>query len=218
MSKKFVEAIRNSEEYLNKMRAELPPELQKFIDFLFKASFSNVDDDFFNEIFESKSLDTEECIWFNGNRYNKQKDGYYRSLNGKFLHRKIWKHFNGEIPEGYVIHHIDGDPSNNDLENLQMVTRSEHVKLHMAVKKYVCKFCGKEFESKGNVKGECYFCSENCSDKWYYRNNQEIRICEECGKEFYAYKYKKIRFCSKECLKKGRSRIFLEKKLRKSEK
>ena len=167
---------------------------------------------------EILSKHIEKYVWFDGIRYTWEKSCRYAASNGKLLHREVWKHFNGEIPEGYVIHHIDGDPSNNDLANLQMLTRSEHVKLHMGVKKYVCKFCGKEFESKGNVKGECYFCSESCSDKWYYRNNQEIRICEECGKEFYAYKYKKIRFCSKECLKKGRARIFFEKKLSKSKK
>ena len=218
MSKKFVEAIRNSEEYLNKMRAELPPELQKFIDFLFKASFSNVDDDFFNEIFESKSLDTEECIWFNGNRYNKQKDGYYRSLNGKFLPREIWKHFTGEIPKGYFIHHIDGDPSNNDLTNLQLMTQSEHRKLHMEIKKFVCAYCGKEFESRGQIGGVCRFCSKECNSKWAYRNKFEIRICEECGKEFKTNKYNKTKYCSKECIAKVNSRIHLGKKYKQHKK
>ena len=93
----------------------------------------------------------EKYVWFDGIRYTWEKSCRYAASNGKLLHREVWKHFNGEIPEGYVIHHIDGDPSNNDLANLQMLTRSEHVKLHMGVKKYVCKFCGKEFESKGNV-------------------------------------------------------------------
>ncbi|WP_157196619.1 HNH endonuclease signature motif containing protein [Methanococcoides burtonii] len=29
------------------------------------------------------------------------------------LHQEIWKDANGEIPDGYDIHHRDGNPSNN---------------------------------------------------------------------------------------------------------
>lgn len=41
-----------------------------------------------------------------------------------YEHRIIWTLVNGPIPEGYVIDHIDGDPSNNRLENLRCVTPS----------------------------------------------------------------------------------------------
>lgn len=30
-----------------------------------------------------------------------------------------------------VVHHIDGDRSNNDIDNLQVMTQAEHVKLHV---------------------------------------------------------------------------------------
>lgn len=35
-----------------------------------------------------------------------------------------------EMPKGMVVHHIDGDPTNNDLSNLQMMTPSAHTRLH----------------------------------------------------------------------------------------
>ena len=35
-----------------------------------------------------------------------------------------------EIPEGYVVHHIDHDKTNNDPENLLLLTSSDHMKLH----------------------------------------------------------------------------------------
>lgn len=37
-----------------------------------------------------------------------------------------------ELPKGYVIHHIDHDPGNNDPSNLMLLTPSEHTKLHIA--------------------------------------------------------------------------------------
>lgn len=46
-------------------------------------------------------------------------------------YRKIWElHHNKKIPEGYEIHHIDGDNSNNDLSNLLCVSLDEHLEIH----------------------------------------------------------------------------------------
>ncbi len=39
------------------------------------------------------------------------------------------------IPKGYIIHHIDGNIDNNHIDNLQMLTISEHVKLHWRERK-----------------------------------------------------------------------------------
>lgn len=46
-------------------------------------------------------------------------------------YRKIWeKHNNKKIPEGYEIHHIDGNRKNNDPSNLQCVSIEEHLRIH----------------------------------------------------------------------------------------
>lgn len=45
-------------------------------------------------------------------------------------HRKIWFDANGAIPDGYVIHHINGDKKDDRLENLELCTRSGHMKEH----------------------------------------------------------------------------------------
>lgn len=70
--------------------------------------------------------------------YHDKQYGYvfYRPARNKnnptkiALHRKIWIATYGEIPEGYIVHHIDGNKLNNDIKNLCLMTRSEHMKHH----------------------------------------------------------------------------------------
>jgi hypothetical protein len=52
-------------------------------------------------------------------------------------HRYVWEKENGVIPNGYDIHHIDGNKSNNAIFNLQLLEKTEHTKLHQAQKKEV---------------------------------------------------------------------------------
>lgn len=46
------------------------------------------------------------------------------------------KHTGTRVPEGYVIHHINGVKTDNRPENLTMLTVSEHTILHNRVRKY----------------------------------------------------------------------------------
>lgn len=50
-------------------------------------------------------------------------------LNKKFLvHRVVWECFNGEIPDKMDIDHIDGNPKNNNLDNLQLLSHAENLR------------------------------------------------------------------------------------------
>lgn len=43
------------------------------------------------------------------------------------VHRLVWSAFNGPIPEGYEINHLDESPVNNALSNLSLVTHKKNV-------------------------------------------------------------------------------------------
>ena len=46
------------------------------------------------------------------------------------FHHYVWEQKNGKVPKGYQLHHKDGDRFNNKIENLQLLTSSEHGRLH----------------------------------------------------------------------------------------
>jgi len=52
-------------------------------------------------------------------------------------HHLVWLRHNQlhRIPKGCVIHHCDGNKLNNDISNLQLMTRGFHIKLHNASRK-----------------------------------------------------------------------------------
>ena len=77
-----------------------------------------------------------------------------------------------------TVDHIDGNPLNNNIDNLQILDRKEHCyndanrNQDITVK---CKYCGKEFQIKGETINNRnrkdrhqsgYFCSKECSGKY----------------------------------------------------
>ena len=50
------------------------------------------------------------------------------------LYQLVWRQFYGEIPKGYVVHHVNFNPSDNRPENLVLLSHSEHAKLHANVR------------------------------------------------------------------------------------
>ena len=61
------------------------------------------------------------CIGVNG----------YITTRQKYQHRLVWeKHF-GKIPEGFVVHHKDGNRQNNDINNLELLPKIQHDELTM---------------------------------------------------------------------------------------
>lgn len=61
----------------------------------------------------------------NGHYQVKCADGRFR-----YEHRVVWMAAHGPIPSTTVIHHINHDPFDNRLENLEAVTAGEHRHRH----------------------------------------------------------------------------------------
>jgi len=59
------------------------------------------------------------------------------------VHRIVWEKHNGPIPHGMHIHHVNGIHDDNRIENLAMLTPSEHHKLHAANRLRWCCQCWK---------------------------------------------------------------------------
>ena len=70
------------------------------------------------------------------------KDGYlmaHLSKNGKskhyLVHRLVWEAFNGPVPDGLEINHINEDKTDNRLENLNLMTPSENCRWGTRIKR-----------------------------------------------------------------------------------
>ena len=72
-------------------------------------------------------------------KLRQRKDGYltFRTHIEAFLvHRVVFEAVNKlRIPENFEINHKDGNPTNNCIENLEMLTRKEHVEYHKRLRK-----------------------------------------------------------------------------------
>lgn len=59
---------------------------------------------------------------------NRARDGSYVTVNYRPhpVHRIVWEMFKGEIPDGLVIDHVNGDCHDNRLSNLRLATVSQN--------------------------------------------------------------------------------------------
>lgn len=111
--------------------------------------------------------------------YNKETHSvtsYPRLIMEEHLGRKLLKTED--------VHHIDGNPLNNDVTNLQVILHSEHDKMHAGgnrkyyPKKMICPVCKNEFI--WNERDQCRFvtrnnktgpfCSRHCSGIYFSKN------------------------------------------------
>lgn len=157
---------------------------------------------------------SEKHQYFNGRKYTRdEKTGYYlNSTHRERIHRAVWEYYNGPIPDGYAIHHIDEDKSNNSIENLQLISKSAHATLHgkerAAVSyEWMCqnireKAAPKAAEWHKSDAGRAWHSEHG---KTVFRNLEpQKRICEQCGNEYKTKARHASRFCSNNCKAKWR--------------
>ena len=84
------------------------------------------------------------------------RGGYITVSDKGYLHRIIWMVANGcDIPNGYHIHHIDGNKLNNSIYNLELIDEKTHISEHKKGKKHSEETRNKISEShKGKIFSE----------------------------------------------------------------
>ena len=67
-------------------------------------------------------------IFYNDRKYSLRSTGYYADTldDRKLLHRAVWEDKNGVIPKFHDVHHINGDRSDNRIENLELIRHDKH--------------------------------------------------------------------------------------------
>lgn len=77
-----------------------------------------------------------EGVEFNGRRYTLRNTGYFGATAGDrgLLHRHVWAFHHGDIPAGFDIHHRDHNRTNNDISNLECLSKDAHTRLHQAIR------------------------------------------------------------------------------------
>ena len=93
-------------------------------------------------------------------------------------HRCVWTWFNGEIPDGYVINHIDFNRSNNKIENLEAITQTQNLKHSQDA--------GRANKASGEDAGRAKFTNREAQlMRWLHKNGwKTAQIAELFGEKY----------------------------------
>lgn len=71
--------------------------------------------------------------WKGGVQFVKNDCVYINVGGGKRIRRPkmVWESVYGELPKGYIIIHMDGNSFNDDISNLEAITRAELLKRNL---------------------------------------------------------------------------------------
>lgn len=143
--------------------------------------------------------------WYGRSFYQDKSTGYWISVDAPRLraHRWVWNNVNGTIPESCQIHHRDGNKSNNDISNLQLVSHRQHALLHLTEEKREklrkqansVRHLTKEWhKSKEGRAWHKYHAQKEGFGKWEFPE----KACGHCQRPFKPANHHNI-FCSNAC-------------------
>ena len=145
---------------------------------------------------------------FNGRSFRRypdaenESDARYFKRSGGILHREVYAQSYGPIPAGMVVHHKDNDATNNDPDNLQLVSHTEHAQLHKKP------FDGKRKAHLDDMRPLAAIWHRSPEGRqWhsehgrqaYAERTEATRNCEHCGQPYQTRHRGRARFCSNKC-------------------
>lgn len=115
--------------------------------------------------------------------------------------------FNGEIPEGYHIHHKDENKDNNSPENLVCIPKKDHVSFHSKENAVKNKESMKRNLKENALPNAIVWHKSEAGRSWHSTHQKETienlepkkYICKYCGKAFYKLPLGGSKFCSNNC-------------------
>ena len=135
------------------------------------------------------------------------------------------QHLNSNLSSREVVHHIDGNPRNNKIENLELMDFKIHSTKHGFARAHddwegICNYCGKKvikkWKNRPNLKKYKHtFCNRTCMGEFWSENGiggkrkrkMYYGVCSCCGKkvikrwsarpELKGYKHT---FCDRTCM------------------
>lgn len=146
----------------------------------------------------------QEIIVYDGHKY-RLLGRYYRTDDHRkggpgHLHRAIWITHHGPVPQGFEVHHKDGDTFNNAIENLELIERIEHRRQHMKRLHETGKFR----EWHRSAKGKAWH-RRNGIQSWKTRKRSTL-LCQECGQRYATPYPTRSLFCTQICGARARRR------------
>ncbi len=93
------------------------------------------------------------------------------SCRGHREARILWADIHDPISEGQVIHHVDGNPMNNDVGNLRMLGRGFHTHIHQKGGEY-------GYQERLDFKAAEIQCNQ-CGYSWEPRVEKPV-ACPRC--------------------------------------
>jgi hypothetical protein len=82
--------------------------------------------------FELRPPNVRDFQMYDGKKFTKRNSGYFSLTIGNrcLMHRYVWEKEIGVIPPDFDIHHINKDRTDNRIENLECLSKSEHARLY----------------------------------------------------------------------------------------
>ena len=132
--------------------------------------------------------------------------GRYFQHKGERLHRRVWMDAHGPIPDGYHIHHVNHDRTDNRLANLELREAGDHIAHHGRI------LTPARLESLRRVapalqEGNARMTTEQRADaarRGWERVESHAVACEVCGREFHTAFPSRARFCGGTCRARAR--------------